>query len=66
MRANNLNVYRYLKHILTELPKFTDEDGYINTSKLDHLFLWSYELPTQRHKPRRKNTTILIVIHLGI
>lgn len=52
-RANNLNVYRYLEHILTELPKLTDEKGNIDTSKLDHLLPWSDELPAQCHKPRR-------------
>ena len=52
-RANNLNVYRYLEHILTELPKLADEKGNIDTSKLDHLLPWSDELPAQCHKPRR-------------
>ena len=51
--ANNLNVYHYLEHILTELPKLADEDGNIDTSKLEHLLPWSYELPAQCHKPRR-------------
>jgi hypothetical protein len=52
-KANNLNVYRYLEYILTELPKLTDKDGNIDTSKLDHLLPWSDELPAQCHKPRR-------------
>lgn len=52
-RANGLNVYRYLEYILTELPKLADDDGNIDTSKLDHLLPWSDELPAQCHKPRR-------------
>jgi hypothetical protein len=52
-RANNLNVYRYLEYILTELPNLADEKGNIDTSKLDHLLPWSDELPAECHKPRR-------------
>ena len=28
-RANNLNVYYYIKHLLTELPQLMDENGNI-------------------------------------
>ena len=52
-RVNNLNVYRYLEYILTELPKLADETGNIDTSKLDYLLPWSEELPAICHKPRR-------------
>ena len=52
-KANGLNVYRYLEHILTELPKLADEKGSINPASLDDLLPWSDKLPTQCHKPRR-------------
>ena len=52
-RANDLNVYRYLEYIFTELPKLADEKGNIDISKLDHLLPWSDELPEICRKPRR-------------
>ena len=52
-KANNLNFYRYLEYILTELPKLADKDGNIDTDKLDYLLPWSDDLPAQCHKPRR-------------
>ena len=53
VKANDLNVYRYLEHILTEPPKFADEKGCIDPARLDDLLPWSNKLPAQCHKPRR-------------
>ena len=36
-RANRLNVYFYLEHLLTELPKFRDEKVNIDTAGIDQL-----------------------------
>ena len=52
-KANGLNVYRYLEHILTEPPKLADEKGSIDPARLDDLLPWSDKLPAQCHKPRR-------------
>ena len=52
-KLNGLNVYRYLEHLLTELPELADENGNIDTEKLDPLLPWSDQLPAQCHKPRR-------------
>ena len=52
-KLNNLNVYKYLEHLLTELPELADEKGNIDTAKLDPLLPWSDPLPAQCHKPRR-------------
>ena len=40
-RANKLNVYYYIRHLLTELPKLLDENGNIEQSKLEPLMPWS-------------------------
>lgn len=56
-KLNNLNIYYYLDHLLTELPKLipeiTDEDKNIDISKLDPLMPWSDQLPAVCRKPRR-------------
>lgn len=52
-KANNLNVYKYLEYLFTELPKCRDENGNIDPSKLDPLLPWAAELPESVHKPRR-------------
>lgn len=59
-KLNNLNVFYYLEHLLTELPnlapEFTDDKGNIDTTKLeilDPLLPWSDQLPEKCHKPRR-------------
>ena len=52
-KANNLNVYRYMEYILTELPKLCDQDGNIDTSRLDYILPWSAGLPAECHKQRR-------------
>jgi hypothetical protein len=40
-RANSLNVYYYIRHLLTELPSLIDEGGNIETSELESLMPWS-------------------------
>ena len=52
-KLNKLNVFCYLEHLLTELPKLADEKGDIGTSKLEPLLPWSDQLPEKCHKPRR-------------
>lgn len=52
-RLNGLNVYRYMEHLLTELPKLADDKGNIDTEKLEPLLPWSDQLPAQCQKPRR-------------
>lgn len=52
-KLNNLNVFCYLEHLLTELPKLTDKEGMIDTSNLEPLLPWSDQLPEKCHKPRR-------------
>ena len=52
-RANNLNVYYYIKHLLTELPKLVDENGNIGQSILDPLMPWSKSLPADCYNKRR-------------
>lgn len=44
-RANKLNVYYYIRHLLTELPNLLDENGNIEQSQLESLMPWSKELP---------------------
>ena len=53
-RANNLNVYYYLEHLLTELPPLTCKNGNIEESKLDPLMPWSKTLPADCYSKRRK------------
>lgn len=52
-KLNNLRPYYYFRHILTELPKYCDEKGNIDSEKLDHLMTWAEELPEECWKPRR-------------
>ena len=53
-KANNLNPYYYLEHLLTELPKLViDKEGNMDTTQLDRLLPWSDSLPEKCHKPRR-------------
>jgi transposase len=52
-RANGLNVYYYIKHLLTELPKFIDKDGNIEQSNLEPLMPWSTSLPAECFSKRR-------------
>ena len=53
-RANKLNVYYYVSHLLTELPKMVDEDGKIEQSKLEPLMPWSKTLPADCYSKRRE------------
>ena len=52
-RANKLNVYYYIKHLLTELPKLLDENGNIEQSQLERLMPWSKDLPVDCYSKRR-------------
>ena len=44
-RANNLNVYYYIRYLLTELIKRKDKDGNIDETMLEPIMPWSKELP---------------------
>ncbi len=52
-RANGLNIYYYIKYLLTELPKLISENGNIEQSELESLMPWSKELPTDCYSKRR-------------
>ena len=52
-RANNLNVYYYIKHLLTELPQLIDKNGNIEQSLLEPLMPWSKSLPADCYSKRR-------------
>ena len=52
-RANQLNVYYYIRHLLTELPKLIDEDGDIEQSLLEPIMPWSKTLPADCYSKRR-------------
>lgn len=53
-RANDLNVYYYIRHLLTELPDLMNEDGTIEQSILEPLMPWSKTLPADCYSKRRK------------
>ena len=52
-RANKLNVYYYIRHLLTELPKLLDENGNIKQSQLEPLMPWAKDLPVECYSKRR-------------
>jgi transposase len=52
-KLNNLNPYYYFMHLLEMIPNFMDDQGNIETSKLDTLLPWSKVLPVKCYKPRR-------------
>lgn len=52
-RANNLNVYYYIKYLLTELPQLMDEKGDIEQTMLEPLMPWSKDLPADCYSKRR-------------
>ncbi len=52
-RANNLNVYYYIKHLLAELPQLIDKNGNIEQSVLEPLMPWSKTLPADCYSKRR-------------
>lgn len=37
----------------TELPKFADDNGHVDTKKIDPLLPWSDQQPAYCHKPNR-------------
>jgi hypothetical protein len=47
-KANKLNPYKYLKHLLSEIPKYMDGS---NLAFLDALLPWSPELPDDMRTP---------------
>lgn len=53
-RANGLNVYCYIRHLLTELMKLKDADGNIDQTKLEPLMPWSKCLPAECYSKRRQ------------
>lgn len=52
-RANNLNVYYYVKHLLTELPSLIGRNANIEQSMLEPLMPWSKTLPADCYSKRR-------------
>lgn len=53
-RANNLNVYYYVEHLLSELPQLVDENGNIEQLLLEPVMPWSRSLPADCYSKRRK------------
>ena len=52
-RANDLNVYYYMKHLLTELTRVVRADGSIDEKELEPLMPWSKDLPAECYKRRK-------------
>lgn len=50
-KANNLKIYDYLVHLLTEIPKHMDDTG---LGFLDDLLPWSDKLPPECRKTEQK------------
>lgn len=53
-KANELNIYQYFKHLLTEIPKHMDDT---NLDFLDKMLPWSKELPEICHKKSQPQKT---------
>lgn len=53
-RANGLNVYYYVKHLLESLLEIELADGSIDEKELEQLMPWSKELPAECYSKRRK------------
>lgn len=53
-RANNLNVYYYVRYLLTELPRLIYANGKIEGSNLEPFMPWSKTLPADCYSKRRK------------
>ena len=53
-RANHLNVYHYIRHLLTELLQLKETYGEIEPSKLEPLMPWSKSLPAECYSKRRQ------------
>ena len=49
-KANDLNIYQYLKHLLTEIPKHMEDT---DLSFLDSLLPWSKQLPAECRKKKK-------------
>ena len=49
-KANDLNIYNYFKHLLTEVPKHMDDT---DLSFLDPLLPWSKQLPAECRKKKK-------------
>lgn len=49
-KANDLNIYQYFKHLLTEIPKHMDDT---NLDFLNSLLPWSKELPAECRKKNK-------------
>ena len=60
-RANKLNVYYYIMHLLAELPKLLDENGNIEQSQLEQLMPWSKDLPVDCYSKRRDLVTLKFI-----
>ena len=52
-RANGLNVYYYIKHLLEQLAELIDDQGNIEQSELEPLMPWSKALPADCYSKRR-------------
>ena len=52
-RANSLNVYYYIKYLLTELPQLVNKNGNIEQPVLEPLMPWSRTLPADCYSKRR-------------
>ena len=52
-RANNLNVYYYIKFLLTELSDLINNNINIEQSELEELMPWSKTLPNDCYIKRR-------------
>ncbi len=52
-RANGLNVYYYIKHLLEQLAELIDDQGNIERSELEPLMPWSKALPADCYSKRR-------------
>ena len=53
-RANGLNVYYYVKHLLEGLLEIELADGSIDEKELEQLMPWSKEVPDECYSKRRK------------
>ena len=48
-KLNGLNIFYYLKHVLTEIPKYMDDS---NQDFIEALLPWSDELPDECRKKK--------------
>lgn len=51
-KANDLNIYKYLKYLLTEIPQHMDDTG---TGFIEDLLPWSKSLPPECRKKKASN-----------